>query len=315
MQASSRELKITASHAAVEKKSGSNKHADSPADDVCSPSTEVSPALFAARRLLADAHTAFNNRRTNNSYSDECTPDERSSHFFQGTLGHSTSLLATFATTQCRTPTSAELHDNMFLSKSIIKTLNTDANPEKYNLWSSSFLTFMQKLRSSASDVLTFSDAQWLTCLNDNEYGQSWLELDSIMSTTLFACFDTASSSKYVEVIAQRLKRTNGLQSGRAIWQALSEAANPTSGPRRQERESIVKSKSYFTNTTTPVECELAMEHMLTDWSSTTEGKTGEPLAFIKYACSKLPGRINLMSIMAGISQMPTTHTCTSHPW
>lgn len=133
-------------------------------------------------------------------------------------------------------------------------------------------MAFVNKLRCSAADVLTVSDEQWLKNLTDETYGQDWLDLDSHMSTTLFACFDTASSSKHVEVLSQRLKRTNGLQSGRAIWQSLAEAANPTTGPRKQERDRELAAKSYFTARPTAVEVELGMEHLLTDWASTSDG-------------------------------------------
>ena len=136
----------------------------------------------------------------------------------------------------------------------------TDANPDRFHLCSASFMAFLLKLRCSASDILLATDSQWLANLQDNTHGQSWLDLDSLLSTTLYACFDTSSSSKHVEVLSQRLKRSNGLQSGRAIWKALTENANPTSGPCKQEKEHRISSKSYFNANPTPVEIELALE-------------------------------------------------------
>ena len=182
----------------------------------------------------------------------------------------------------------------MLLSKPVVKSLSSDINPESFHLWSASFLAFINKLRCSASDVLLVSDEQWLANLSDNVHGQAWLDLDSYMSTTLFACFDTASTSKHVEVLSQRLKRTNGLQSGRAIWLSLSEAANPTTGPRKQERDRTLAAKTYFTTRPSAVEVELAMEHLLTDWSSSSDGKVGDPVTFIKYLCTKLPASLHI---------------------
>ena len=218
-----------------------------------------------------------------------------SDHFFQGAIS-STCAPCSQSTTECYTPSASEISDNMLLPKSVVKSLNTDANPDRFHLWSASFLAFIQKLRCSASIVLSATDDEWIANLSDDTHGQSWLELDSLMSTTIFACLDTAAASKHVEVLTQRLKRTNGLQSGRAIWRSLHDAANPTSGPRKREHEKRIGQKSYFTAQSTAVDIELSMEHLLTDWASTSEGRLADPILFIKHVCTKLPSSIAVKS-------------------
>lgn len=143
---------------------------------------------------------------------------------------------------------------------------------------------------AGASSVLLMSEAQWAKCLCDDTHGQQWLELDSLLSTTIFACFTT--TSKHVQILSSRLARTDSWSSGRAIWDMLKDAANPTSGPRKQEREANIKSKNYFTDKMDATATEVALERLLTDWMGTTEARTGDPILFMKYLSPNLPNTI-----------------------
>ena len=130
-----------------------------------------------------------------------------------------------------------QLYDDMLLSKSIIKALHSNADPEQFTAWSSLFCSRIARLECSALDCLLMDDAQWRSCTLSNtdrtDTRQQWESLDYNLSTTLLACFDPAS--KHFQLLSTRLKRQGGWSSGRDVWHALTDAASPTSGPRKQD--------------------------------------------------------------------------------